>query len=175
MTTQQEFKRQKEQSEKRLNNLQGFLEKGRDFELFGISVDENLSKLDKAREKINQRKLKVVLVGGFSEGKTSIASAWLGEVLGKIDSAESSNEVLVYDIKDNNEVEIVDTPGLFGFKEKGVVGVNAQKYKDITKKFVSEADIILYVMNPTNPIKQSHKEDLEWLFRELNHYLERFL
>ena len=166
MTTQQEFKRQKEQGEAKLNNMQGFLEKGRDFELFGINIDENLSKLQKAKEKINQRKLKVVLVGGFSEGKTSIASAWLGEVLGKIDSAESSNEVLVYDTN-NNEVEIVDTPGLFGFKEKGV-GENAEKYKDITKKFVSEADIILYVMNPTNPIKQSHKEDLEWLFRELN-------
>ncbi|MGX3098153.1 LeoA/HP0731 family dynamin-like GTPase [Helicobacter sp. 23-1046] len=166
MTTQQEFKRQKEQGEAKLNNLQGFLEKGRDFELFGVSVDSGLEKLQKAKEKINQRKLKVVLVGGFSEGKTSIASAWLGEVLGKIDSAESSNEVLVYDTKDN-EVEIVDTPGLFGFKEKGM-GVNAEKYKDITKKFVSEADIILYVMNPTNPIKESHKDDLEWLFRTLN-------
>lgn len=166
MTTQQEFKRQKEQGEAKLNNLQVFLEKGREFELFGVSVDSGLEKLQKAKEKINQRKLKVVLVGGFSEGKTSIASAWLGEVLGKIDSAESSNEVLIYDTK-NNEVEIVDTPGLFGFKEKGV-GVNAEKYKDITKKFVSEADIILYVMNPTNPIKESHKDNLEWLFRTLN-------
>lgn len=166
MTTQQEFKKQKEQGEAKLNNLQGFLEKGRDFELFGVSVDSGLEKLQKAKEKINQRKLKVVLVGGFSEGKTSIASAWLGEVLGKIDSAESSNKVLIYDTK-NNEVEIVDTPGLFGFKEKGV-GANAEKYKDITKKFVSEADIILYVMNPTNPIKESHKDNLEWLFRELN-------
>lgn len=166
MTTQQEFKRQKEQGEAKLNNLQGFLEKGREFELFGVSVDSGLEKLQKAKEKINQRKLKVVLVGGFSEGKTSIASAWLGEVLGKIDSAESSNKVLIYDTK-NNEVEIVDTPGLFGFKEKGV-GVNMEKYKDITKKFVSEADIILYVMNPTNSIKESHKDILEWLFRELN-------
>lgn len=90
MTTQQEFKKQKEQGEAKLNNLQVFLEKGREFELFGVSVDSGLEKLQKAKEKINQRKLKVVLVGGFSEGKTSIASAWLGEVLGKIDSAESS-------------------------------------------------------------------------------------
>lgn len=74
--------------------------------------------------------------------------------------------MVFYDTKDD-EIEIFDTPGLFGFKEKGQ-GVNAEKYKDITKKFVSEADIILYVMNPTNPIKASHKEDLEWLFRALN-------
>lgn len=56
MTTQQEFKRQKEQGEAKLNNLQGFLEKGRDFELFGVSVDSGLEKLQKAKEKINQRK-----------------------------------------------------------------------------------------------------------------------
>lgn len=166
MTTQQEFKNQKEQGQAVLEKLQGFLEQGKDFELFGISVDDSLEKLQKAKDKINQRKLKVVFIGGFSEGKTSIASAWLGKVVGKIDSAESSDEVAFYDTKDD-EIEIFDTPGLFGFKEKGQ-GVNAQKYKDITKKFVSEADIILYVMNPTNPIKASHKEDLEWLFRTLN-------
>lgn len=166
MTTQQEFKNQKEQGQAVLEKLQGFLEQGKDFELFGISVDDSLEKLQKAKDKINQSKLKVVFIGGFSEGKTSIASAWLGKVVGKIDSAESSDEVAFYDTKDD-EIEIFDTPGLFGFKEKGQ-GVNAEKYKDITKKFVSEADIILYVMNPTNPIKASHKEDLEWLFRTLN-------
>lgn len=166
MTTQQEFKNQKEQGQAVLEKLQGFLEQGKDFELFGISVDDSLEKLQKAKDKINQSKLKVVFIGGFSEGKTSIASAWLGKVVGKIDSAESSDKVAFYDTKDD-EIEIFDTPGLFGFKEKGQ-GVNAEKYKDITKKFVSEADIILYVMNPTNPIKASHKEDLEWLFRTLN-------
>lgn len=166
MTTQQEFKNQKEQGKAVLEKLQGFLEQGRDFELFGVSVDDSLAKLQKAKDKITQSKLKVVFIGGFSEGKTSIASAWLGKVVGKIDSAESSDEVAFYDTKDD-EIEIFDTPGLFGFKEKGQ-GVNAEKYKDITKKFVSEADIILYVMNPTNPIKASHKEDLEWLFRTLN-------
>lgn len=168
MTTQEAFRRQKEQSELVLKNLQRFLEQGKDFGLFGINIDESLSKLDKAKEKIAQSKLKVVLIGGFSEGKTSIASAWLGKVLGKIDSAESSDNVEFYStIESNDDIEIVDTPGLFGFKEKGQ-GVNAEKYKDITKKFVSEADIILYVMNPTNPIKKSHEEDLKWLFKELN-------
>lgn len=167
MTTQEAFRRQKERNELVLKNLQRFLEQGKDFGLFGINIDESLSKLDKAKEKIAQSKLKVVLIGGFSGGKTSIASAWLGKVLGKIDSAESSDSVEFYSINDNDDIEIVDTPGLFGFKEKGQ-GVNAEKYKDITKKFVSEADIILYVMNPKNPINPSHKEDLEWLFRTLN-------
>lgn len=169
MTTQQEFKNQKEQGKAVLEKLQGFLEQGKDFELFGVNVDDSLAKLQKAKDKINQRKLKVAFIGGFSEGKTSIACAWLGESKDnmKISSSESSDEVAIYQVSGNNDIEIIDTPGLFGFKEKGQ-GVNAEKYKDITKKFVSEADIILYVMNPTNPIKASHKEDLEWLFRTLN-------
>lgn len=169
MTTQQEFKNQKEQGKAVLEKLQGFLEQGKDFELFGVNVDDSLAKLQKAKDKINQRKLKVAFIGGFSEGKTSIACAWLGESKDnmKISSAESSDEVAIYQVSGNNDIEIIDTPGLFGFKEKGQ-GVNAEKYKDITKKFVSEADIILYVMNPANPIKASHKEDLEWLFRTLN-------
>ena len=33
---------------------------------------------------------------------------------------------------------------------------------------MSEAHLVLYVMNSTNPIKESHKEDLQWLFRTLN-------
>lgn len=51
MTTQEAFRRQKEQSELVLKNLQRFLEQGKDFGLFGINIDEDLSKLDKAREK----------------------------------------------------------------------------------------------------------------------------
>lgn len=43
-----------------------------------------------------------------------------------------------------------------------------EKYKDITQKYVSEAHLVLYVMNSVNPIKESHKDDLNWLFRTLN-------
>ncbi|MCE2577341.1 P-loop NTPase family protein [Gluconacetobacter entanii] len=38
----------------------------------------------------------------------------------------------------------------------------------MTRKYVSEADLLLYVLNPSNPIKESHKEELNWLFRDPN-------
>src|SRR3546814_14798706 len=58
---------------------------------------------------------------------------------------------------------------LFGFKEQVNAETNAiEKYKDITKKYVSEAHLVLYVMNSTNPIKESHQDDLVWLFRTLD-------
>ncbi len=88
----------------------------------------------------------------------------------KIDHQESSDAVKIYDI--DNEIELVDTPGLFGFKEKiadsGKDSDKIERYKDITKKYVSEAHLILYALNPSNPIKESHKDDLNWLFRTLN-------
>ncbi|GAA6971810.1 50S ribosome-binding GTPase [Helicobacter pylori] len=57
---------------------------------------------------------------------------------------------------------------MFGFKEKEYDSGKIERYKDITKKYVSEAHLILYALNPSNPIKESHKEDLNWLFRTLN-------
>ncbi len=120
-------------------------------------------------ENVAGQKLKVALVGGFSEGKTSIAAAWierLDKESMKIDHKESSDEVKIYNI--DNEIELVDTPGLFGFKEKITDSGKIERYKDITKKYISEAHLILYALNPSNPIKESHKDDLNWLFRTLN-------
>ena len=129
-----------------------------------------IKKIERVTEMMGEnQKLKVALIGGFSEGKTSIAAAWLGRIdksSMKICQQESSDEVNVYDV--DSEIELIDTPGLFGFKEKYNDDERVvEKYKYITKKYVSEAHLVLYVMDPTNPIKASHKEDLQWLFREL--------
>ncbi|GAA7749047.1 50S ribosome-binding GTPase [Helicobacter pylori] len=107
-------------------------------------------------------------MGGFSEGKTSIAAAWIDRLdeSMKIAHQESSDAVKIYDI--DNEMELVDTPGLFGFKAKEHDSGKIERYKDITKKYISEAHLILYAFNPSNPIKESHKDDLNWLFRTLN-------
>ncbi len=55
-----------------------------------------------------------------------------------------------------------------GLKKKEHDSDKVEHYKDITKKYVSEAHLILYALNPSNPIKDSHKDDLNWLFRTLN-------
>lgn len=166
--TLDEFKKQQNGALGILVKLKNFLEMG---EKIGVEIDGSLkSKLLNAMSEIETTKLKVVLIGGFSEGKTSIAAAWM-EKLDKsnmrITHQESSDEVSVYEV--GNDIELVDTPGLFGFKEKyNADSQSIEKYKDITQKYVSEAHLVLYVMNSVNPIKESHKEDLQWLFRTLN-------
>lgn len=153
---------------KLLERLQSFLEKGKEV---GVDIDAAfINKLNNNLKSIEGDKLKVALVGGFSEGKTSIAAAWLEKFdksSMKISHQESSNEVKVYEV--GNDFVLIDTPGLFGFKEQyNVDTLTIEKYKEITKKHVSEAHLVLYVMNSTNPIKESHKEDLQWLLRSLN-------
>ncbi|WP_305864675.1 LeoA/HP0731 family dynamin-like GTPase [Helicobacter pylori] len=165
--TLEQFKRNQKRNQEILKKLLDFVHTG---EKYGIKVEESLKdKIHNAMENVAGQKLKVALVGGFSCGKTSIAAAWierLDKESMKIDHKESSDEVKIYHIDD--EIELVDTPGLFGFKEKITDSGKIERYKDITKKYISEAHLILYALNPSNPIKESHKDDLNWLFRTLN-------
>ncbi|GAA8521977.1 50S ribosome-binding GTPase [Helicobacter pylori] len=164
--TLEQFKRNQKRNQENLKKLLDFVHTG---EKYGINIEESLKdKIRNAMENVGDQKLKVALVGGFSEGKTSIAAAWIDRLdkSMKIDHKESSDEVKIYNIDD--EIELVDTPGLFGFKEKITDSGKIERYKDITKKYISEAHLILYVLNPSNPIKESHKDDLNWLFRTLN-------
>jgi len=151
-----------------LERLRSFLGQGAEA---GVPIDPSLtSKLQNVIGSLSAEKLKVALIGGFSEGKTSIAAAWMERLdrsSMKISHQESSNEVKVYDV--GEDFVLIDTPGLFGFKERENSETQTiEKYKDITKKYVSESHLVLYVMNSTNPIKESHKDDLTWLFRTLD-------
>ncbi|GAA9855921.1 50S ribosome-binding GTPase [Helicobacter pylori] len=164
--TLEQFKRNQKRNQEILKKLLDFVHVG---EKYGIEVKEFLKdKIRNAMENVAGQKLKVALVGGFSYGKTSIAAAWIDRLdkSMKIDHKESSDEVKIYNIDD--EIELVDTPGLFGFEKKEHDSGEIEHYKDITKKYISEAHLILYAFNPSNPIKESHKDDLNWLFRTLN-------
>ncbi|MCQ2867515.1 50S ribosome-binding GTPase [Helicobacter pylori] len=165
--TLEQFKRNQKRNQEILQKLLDFVHIG---EKYGIKVEESLKdKIHNAIKNVAGQKLKVALVGGFSCGKTSIVAAWierLDKESMKIDHQESSDAVKIYNIDD--EMELVDTPGLFGFKVKTHDSGKIERYKDITKKYISEAHLILYALNPSNPIKESHKDDLNWLFRTLN-------
>lgn len=148
--TLKQFKENQKRNQENLKKLLDFIQTG---EKYGIEIEESFkAKINSAIQ--STAKLRVALVGGFSEGKTSIAATWI--------------ERLDKSMKIDHEIELVDTPGLFGFKEKIADSGKIERYKDITKKYVSEAHLILYALNPSNPIKESHKDDLNWLFRTLN-------
>lgn len=135
--------------------------------LMNIDCSEDIQKIKEAIKMIEQDKITVVLVGAFSDGKTSVIAGWLNEEKSnmKIDSDESSDELCVYHpLSFPKNCEIVDTPGLFGNKEKS----SGKKFYQITKDFVDRASLILYVVEARNPIKESHIESLKWLLKDLN-------
>lgn len=162
METIEQFKQEQAKTIEILERLLEFVKEGQRFDV--TDKEGLLTKISADINDVKSSKLKVVLVGGFSEGKTSIAAAWSGNYdpdTMKIDISESSDEVQVYHLSD---FDLIDTPGLFGFKETE----NQVKYKEITRRYVSEANLLLYVMSPNNPIKNSHKAELNWLFKDLN-------
>ncbi len=114
--TLKQFKENQKRNQENLEKLLDFIKAG---EKYGIEIEESFkAKINSAIQSANDQKLMVALVGGFSEGKTSIAAAWierLDESM-NIDHQESSDAVKIYD-KDN-EIELVDTRGCLGLKKK---------------------------------------------------------
>lgn len=138
---------------------------------FDIDVSAAIKKIDVTIDDIQNDTLSVVLVGAFSDGKTSVVAGWLNEKLDnmKIDSDESSNEILKYNPTSLPKgCQIVDTPGLFGDKIGGDENGAKVVLSDLTKKYISEANVILYVVSAKNPIKDSHKACVKWILNDLN-------
>ena len=114
--------------------------------------------------------IKIVLMGSFSDGKTTAIAGLLGKVEDnmKIDEDESSDELSVYNIESlGQQYQIVDTPGLFGTKEKETNG-NVVRFSEITERYISEAHIIIYVCNSVNTLKDSHKDIIKKVLRDYN-------
>ena len=87
---------------------------------YDLDVSEALEKIDNALKTVDEDIIRIVLVGAFSDGKTSSLAGWLGKKMAdmNIDIAESSNEIEIYKPQNLDEqCEIVDTPGLFGTKK----------------------------------------------------------
>ena len=137
----------------------------------GIDISESIRKSESAKRDVQEDNISVVLVGAFSDGKTSVAAGWINEKLDnmKIASDESSDEILCYTPTTIPEgCQIVDTPGLFGDKVGADEDGGQILLSDVTKKFISEANLILYVVAAKNPIKDSHKECIRWILKDLN-------
>jgi GTPase SAR1 family protein len=136
----------------------------------GMDVQADLEKIDSAVVAIKDDVLRIALLGAFSDGKTSVIAAWLGKVMEdmNIDMDESSDKLALYKpVGLPDKCEIVDTPGLFGDKHKDIDGQQVM-YEDLTRQYISEAHLILYTLDATNPLKDSHNAIVNWILRDLN-------
>lgn len=148
-----------------LHKLVGALEE------LGLDVSQDIDKIKKAIGDVQSDALRIALLGAFSDGKTSVVAGWLGQVMKdmRIDTNESSDALAIYRPASlQDRCEIVDTPGLFGDKEKAAENGALVQYGDITKNYISEAHLIFYVVDATNPLKDSHQDIVRWVLRDLN-------
>lgn len=163
-----QFNASKSEVIKSLDNLKTLVEA---LEKVGLDVSQDVAKIKKAIGDVQADALRIVLLGAFSDGKTSVVAGWLGQVMKdmKIDTNESSDALAIYRPDNLQErCEIVDTPGLFGDKEKAADDGTLVQYGDITKNYISEAHLIFYVVDATNPLKESHQDIVRWVLRDLN-------
>lgn len=127
--------------------------------------------IEKVERMMNEDgEISVVLLGRFSDGKTSTIAGLLGRLESnmKIDNDESSDELTIYRPKDLKKgFKIVDTPGLFGTKEKEFNGKNVA-FSQITERYISEAHIIIYICGAVTPLKESHAELISRIMRDYN-------
>jgi GTPase SAR1 family protein len=138
-----------------------------DMQTLGLDVQEDTQKIDDALESLASDMLRIALFGAFSDGKTSVIAAWLGKIEAdmKIDINESSDAIVSYRPEGlPYPCEIIDTPGLFGYMEKADTQV---RFEQVTKDYISRAHLVLYVAEAINPLKDSHKEIVSWVLRDL--------
>ncbi|GAA9408809.1 hypothetical protein HpHA277_07340 [Helicobacter pylori] len=97
--TLKQFQENQKRNQENLEKLLDFIHTG---EKYGIKIEESFkAKINSAIQSTADQKLMVALMGGFSEGKTSIAATWI-ERLDKsmnIDYQESNDAVKIYDIE----------------------------------------------------------------------------
>lgn len=148
----------------KLEELASLIDEG---ENIGIDLALLKKKFNECIRNVNTDKIRIVLLGAFSDGKTSVIAGLLGKTTDdmKIDVAESSNEISVYKLEGlDKSFEIVDTPGLFGFKEEEFNG-SVQKLSQKTQDYISQAHCVIYVTGAVNPVKASHADALRLVLR----------
>lgn len=147
------FSSEKENYLKKLKSCKEYIE----------SLENNLevdlefykNKISKAIEELDNTKIKVVLFGGFSDGKSTILAALTENLEIEIAPQPTTDKIQVYEYRD---LLLVDTPGLFS---------ENIPHDELTKEYISEADLIIFTTDAVNPLKESQHEVIRWILRDL--------
>ena len=123
---------------------------------YEIDLSELKSKTNNSIKNIKEEKFSMAFFGAFSDGKSTILSALTNRLDIEISPKPTTDKIKVYEFKD---YQIIDTPGLFS---ENLI------HDDLTKQYISEANVILYTVDPVNPLKESHLKTIKWILKDLN-------
>lgn len=121
-----------------------------------LEYGDLLTKISNTIRNIESEKFSIAFFGAFSDGKSTILSALIHRLDIKIAPEPTTDRINTYVYGD---YFIIDTPGLFS---------EFLMHDEKTKKYISEANLVLYVVPPINPLKNSHHPTVKWLLEDLD-------
>ena len=125
---------------------------------FKIDLTELINKVNQAIINVKDDVFSIAFFGAFSDGKSTILSVLLNKLDIDISPEPTTDKIQAYKF---NDYQIIDTPGLFS---ENLI------HDDLTKKYISEANIIIYTVDPVNPLKDSHIPTIRWILSDLKKY-----
>lgn len=120
------------------------------------SFDDIKDKISKSISSINKEKFSLAFFGSFSDGKSTILSSLIKNLDIKISPEPTTSTINTYEYKD---WFIIDTPGLFS---------ENMEHDELTKRYISEANIVIYTVDPVNPLKETHHPTVKWILEDID-------
>jgi GTP-binding protein EngB required for normal cell division len=125
---------------------------------FKINLSELTAKIKQSIENVNNDVFSIAFFGAFSDGKSTILSVLIDKLNIDISPEPTTDKIQAYKFKD---YQIIDTPGLFS---------DNLIHDELTRKYISEANIIIYTVGSVNPLKDSHRPTIKWILSDLKKY-----
>ena len=123
---------------------------------FQIDISELINKVNQAIINIKDDLFSIAFFGAFSDGKSTILSLLIDKYDIAISPEPTTDKIQAYEF---NDYLIIDTPGLFS---------DNLMHDELTKKYISEANIVIFTLDPVNPLKESHLPTIKWILSDLN-------
>ena len=143
------FTNAKEQARERLDALQHACKTCE--ESLSVDTRDVQSKVTRVRARLDQEVFEVALFGAFSDGKSTIIAALTKALDIPIAVEPTTDKVERYR---HGDWIFVDTPGTFSDK---------LLHDEVTRSYISEADLVVFVVNAVNPLPKSQEELVRWL------------
>lgn len=148
-----------QEKENMIQNLESLSQKLSHIESeFSIDISILMSKVNKAMENVKNDIFSIAFFGAFSDGKSTILSVLIDKLDIDISPEPTTDKVQPYEFKD---YKIIDTPGLFS---ENLI------HDELTKKYISEANIVIYTVDSVNPLKESHLQTVKWILSDLKKF-----
>ena len=143
------FTNAKERARERLDALQHACKKCE--ESLSVDTRDVQGKITRVRARLDQKVFEVAFFGAFSDGKSTIISALTRSLDIPVAVEPTTDKVERYR---HGDWMFVDTPGTFSDK---------LLHHEVTRSYISEADLVVFVVNAVNPLPKSQEELVRWL------------